>query len=701
MKWIRKALHRPPVACAVISLLIFAAVLGLRATGWLQPAELFFYDQFVKRHADRDSTDTRIVLVGMTEDDLTKYGYPLDDRKLAQVILGVDKLDPCVIGLDLYRDLPEPRSREYYPDLEAALKKVTRLMAIERLGYFGPPPALADDLPRIVSNNLPRDNIDGYYRRGPLAYETKGKEPEPSLSLGVTFKYLESIGLEVGFEGDLIRLNKTIIPRLTPDAGGYVPYRFFAGKRGSGVGIQVDDYEYLANYQAPRLYRHDLRRVAGKDLEQKDSSYDWSFGDVLEGRVPADALKGKIVLMATVMHSIKDSNPTPIDPDLRGVEIHATLVHQLLEAAIDGKAPMTWWPEWAELMWIAFFTGLGGVMSLFWRSPWKLAPALLVALSGLLAIARQAFRGEGWHMLGSDWHIFGHGTWLLVAAPAIGCFVAATFVASFIAYLERSERDTMQHIFARHVSSDVVDTLWEARDQFLEGGRLKPQRLTCTVMFTDLKGFSTISEGMEPAELMNWMNEYMDAVARHVDLHDGVVNSYIGDAIMALFGAPVAHTLEAEIDRDAVNAVKCALAMRGEMAKLNEGWTARGMPNVAMRIGIYTGPLVAGSLGSADRLVFTVLGDTTNTAARLEGAGKELVVSEYTKLCTILIGEATLLRLGDQFVTEYVGPMSLKGKANQIIVHSVLYAKPADSASGPGSASQLSSPSNTSTPVPA
>ena len=269
-----------------------------------------------------------------------------------------------------------------------------------------------------------------------------------------------------------------------------------------------------------------------------------------------------------------------------------------------------------------------------------------------------------------------HGTWILLVAPAIGCFVAATFVASFIAYLERSERDTMQHIFARHVSADVVDTLWEARDQFLEGGRLKPQRLTCTVMFTDLKGFSTISEGMEPAELMNWMNEYMDAVARHVDLHDGVVNSYIGDAIMALFGAPVAHTLEADIDRDAVNAVKCALAMRGEMEKLNEGWTARGMPNVAMRIGIYTGPLVAGSLGSADRLMFTVLGDTTNTAARLEGAGKELAVNEYTKLCTILIGEATLRRLGDRFVTEYVGPMSLKGKANQIIVHSVLYAKP-------------------------
>lgn len=674
MKWIRKALHRPPVACAVISLVVLSAVLALRAKGWLQRPELIAYDFMVKRHSKSTATDDRIVLIGMTEEDLTKYGYPLDDRKLAQVILGLDRLDPCVIGLDLYRDLPEPRSKEFYPELEAAFKKVTRLMAIERLGYFKAPLALTDEPARIVPNNLPRDNpedgLDGYYRRGPLAFETRGEQARPSFSLAVTLQYLEFKHLEYAIEGSeelpLIRLNKTLFPRLDPNAGGY-------------VGLTVEDYQYLADYQAPRRYRVNIPRVKGKDMEQKDAAYDWSFGDVLEGRIPADALKGKIVLMATVMHSIKDSNPTPIDADLRGVHIHATLVHQLLEAAINGKAPMTWWPEWAELLWIATFTGVGGVLSLFLRSPWKLAPALL----GVLAVL-------GWVV----WHAFQSGTWLLVAAPALGCFVTATFVVSFIAYLERSERDTMQHIFARHVSSDVVDTLWEARDQFLEGGRLKPQRLTCTVMFTDLKGFSTISEGMEPGDLMNWMNEYMDAVARHVDLHDGVVNSYIGDAIMALFGAPVAHTKEEDIDRDAVNAVHCALAMRGEMEKLNEGWTTRGMPNVAMRIGIYTGPLVAGSLGSADRLVFTVLGDTTNTAARLEGAGKELDVNEYTKYCTILIGDATLQRLGDRFVTEYVGPMSLKGKANQIIVHSVLYAKAPGSTADPDP--KLTPPAKTS-----
>ena len=109
----------------------------------------------------------------------------------------------------------------------------------------------------------------------------------------------------------------------------------------------------------------------------------------------------------------------------------------------------------------------------------------------------------------------------------------------------------MQTLFSKHVSSDVVEALWAERDQFLDGGRMKPQRVIATVLFTDLKGFSTTSEKMDPATLMDWMNEYMNGVARHVDSHDGMINKFIGDAIMALFGVPIAHTREEEIDRDA------------------------------------------------------------------------------------------------------------------------------------------------------
>ena len=191
MKALRKALRRPSVACAIISLLVLAAVLGVRARGWLQRPELNAYDFGVRWFSQPDSTDGRIVLIGMTEEDLVQYGYPIDDEKLAQVIEGLDRLEPCVIGLDLYRDLPEPRSGALYPKLEAALKKIPRVLAIERIGYFKAPPALADEPDRIVANNLPKDyTVDGYYRRGPLAFEAGFEEPFPSLSLGLTLRYL-------------------------------------------------------------------------------------------------------------------------------------------------------------------------------------------------------------------------------------------------------------------------------------------------------------------------------------------------------------------------------------------------------------------------------------------------------------------------------------------------------------------------------
>ena len=652
MRALRKALHRPSVACGIISLLVLAVVLGVRAGGWLQRPELVAYDLLVQWFSKPDSTDDRIVLIGMTEDDLEKYGYPLDDAKLAQLLTNLDRLEPCVIGLDLYRNLPEPRDGHLLPQLDAALKKLPRVLAIKRVGYFEAPRALADEPNRVVANNLPKDvAVDGSYRRGPLAIVIGTPNPGSSFSFALAARFLEAkdVGMEQvevpGHpEAPLFRVGKTVFPRLTPDAGAY-------------VGLPVGDYEYLADYRAPRRFRvQDPRGQYGRD-----TPYDYSFGEVLDGKVPPDALRGKIVVVATVMQSMKDSNPTPIDDNLRGVQSHVMLVHQILDAALDGVAPLTWWPEWAEIAWIAAFTLSGGALSLWLRSPWKLAPALAVVLGGL-------------HV--AVWFSFHHGTWLLLAAPAIGCFVTATFVTSFTAYLERQERDTMQSLFSRHVSVKVADALWAERDQFLDGGRLKPQRITATVLFTDLKGFSTISEGMDPPSLLSWINEYMTGIARHVDGHNGMVNAYVGDAIMAVFGAPVARTREEDIDQDAIHAVECALAMRRELKQLNAGWAARGMPTCAMRVGIFTGPLVAGSIGSAERLEFTVLGDTTNTAARLESAGKEVETDETTALCTILIGDATWKRLGDRFTTKLVGPMSLKGKANQIIVHSVLSEAP-------------------------
>ncbi len=238
---------------------------------------------------------------------------------------------------------------------------------------------------------------------------------------------------------------------------------------------------------------------------------------------------------------------------------------------------------------------------------------------------------------------------------------------------EKGQRAVLMQLFSKHVSPQVAEALWEQREQFLEGGRPRSQSLIVTSMFTDLQGFSSISEKQDPEVLMKWLNTYMDMVTTTVMEYGGVVDDYFGDGVKINFGVPISRTTEAEIGRDAVNAVTCALAMEAKMVVLNATMASQGYQPLLMRIGIYTGSVVAGSLGSADRMKYTTLGDTVNTAARLESFSKEITVPQLeSRLCRILIGESTRRYLGEQFELQRVGEMELKGKETKITTYCVL-----------------------------
>jgi adenylate cyclase len=155
--------------------------------------------------------------------------------------------------------------------------------------------------------------------------------------------------------------------------------------------------------------------------------------------------------------------------------------------------------------------------------------------------------------------------------------------------------------------------------------------------------------------------------------YGGVVRQYAGDAIVVLFGVPVPRQSDEEIAVDAVRAVDCALAMDEALRELNSRWRAKGWPPTGMRIGIFTGPALAGSIGSADRSEYVVMGDTMNTAARLESFDKTVLAPDPdTAPCRILIGEPTLAQLGDRFKTEPLGNVSLKGKDQTVGLHRVI-----------------------------
>jgi adenylate cyclase len=611
----------------------------------LERPELMAYDHFVwQRARAQPAADSHIVICGMTEEDLVKYGHPLDDAKFADLLEKIGAAGACVIGVDIYRDLPEPRSGESYPQLEKTLRRMENVIVIERVDTsIKPPPALADAPDRVAPNNFPSDS-DDISRRAYLFLENGLAEARESFALALARTYLIQHNVEVklveapGSTAPLLQLGRTVFPRITSNAGAY-------------SGLDVADYEILVDYRAPL--------VADQSAPKHYANV--SFGDVLENRADTKILKDAIVIVGVMTPSVKDYNPTPVDSGLRGAVHHAVIINQLLRSALDGEKPTGWWPEPARVAWIAFWTFLGGALGLVIRSPWKLAPALALLLGAIYLAGREA--------------LF-HSLWIPTTTPALGAFAAATFATSLIVFLESADRRAMGALFSRHVSKDVMEVLWAERDQFLDGGRLKPQRITATVLFTDLKDYSTISEDMDPADLMNWINEYMNRIAPLVTKHGGTVNSYSGDAIMAVFGAPFAHTREEEIDRDASRAVECALAMRKELKSLNAEWAARGLPTVAMRVGIYTGPVVTGSIGSQERLEYSVLGDTTNIAARLESLGREWEDDPTTTPCIILIGDSTCHRLHGRFQTKPVGSKRLKGKAKEVIVHSVLSAVP-------------------------
>ena len=209
----------------------------------------------------------------------------------------------------------------------------------------------------------------------------------------------------------------------------------------------------------------------------------------------------------------------------------------------------------------------------------------------------------------------------------------------------------------------VAEEIWDRRDEFMDNGRPKPQQLQATVLFTDIKGFTSISENLDEVELIDWLNTFMESMAGIVVAHDAMVDKYIGDAIMAVFGVPLPRTKPEQVRRDAHSAVSCALAMAEEIKRLNLKQDEIGLPPFGMSVGIHTGTLVAGSVGSALRLEYTVIGNTVNVAARLESYAGNVSMPDD---CDIVISQDTRDLLDGAFDLEAMGQIPLKGKAQPV-----------------------------------
>lgn len=624
---------RPAIVTAGLAAVIIAALLAARAFGLLVPLELLAYDAAVRSRAGSD-IDRRIVLVTRTDEDLRLFGHPTSDATLARLLETLASHKAAVIGVDIYRDVPVPPGKDRLDDFIGRSRNLVWVMKFaERDGHAVAPPAALANSDRQVGFNDLLDDPGGVIRRGLLVLDD-GRTSAYSFALQLAIAFLEPGGK--GLQPDakapeILRLGNTSIPAFERDDGGY-------------VDADAGGYQFLLDF---------------KGADARFPRY--SVEEVLSGKASAAAFAGKIVIVGTDAKSIHDAFYTPLsaaregDQRMPGAELHAHVASQLLRFAEGGARPLKVFGEGAEIAWIAAMGLLGATIGFAARTLGRYALAVLVAAAGIVA---------------ASYALFLFGAWLPVAAPLIGCLLSLTLGSGYASQHQRAQKAQIMRIFSQHVSKDIAEELWRERETFFERGRLRSQQITATVLFTDIRGFTPISERLGVTKLFSWLNEYMDSMSALVSRHCGIVKQYIGDGIMAMFGAPVAHADRVEIVRDAENAVRCALAMGSELERLNRRWETAGLPPISIRAGINSGSVMSGSLGGADHLEYTLIGDTVNTASRLESyGGNEDIVDS---VCRVLISESTHKLVAGAFMTKYVGEVPLKGKAQKFRVYQVL-----------------------------
>jgi len=357
-----------------------------------------------------------------------------------------------------------------------------------------------------------------------------------------------------------------------------------------------------------------------------------SAADVISGKAPREALAGKLVFLGHT-YLATDKVATPLDRLADGVELHATLAENILgDRLIRGTGDV------ATILATLVLCGLVCAAQLrrVRRRPWVPPLIALAALGLYVALALVMFSG---------------GTIIAIAAPC--ALASAVLVAATIGGLatEGREKAKLRAVFSQYVSGPVVDRILADPARARLGG----ERKELTVLFSDIRGFSLFSEGMAPEKLAAFLGEYLTPMTELVLASGGTLDKYIGDAIMAIWGAPI------DVPDHAARACEVALKMQETLVALNKVWARTDKPAVAIGVGINTGAMAVGNMGSAARFDYTVLGDQVNLGSRLEALTKEYGIS-------ILVGASTAMAAGDGYVFREIDLVRVKGRAGAVPV---------------------------------
>lgn len=470
----------------------------------------------------------------------------------------------------------------------------------------------------------PEIDDDGITRRVPMLAEYNGAYYEP-LSLAIVRRLLGA-------------------PKVLP---GYPADRIWTKKYSGLEWIEV----------GPLKIPVDERVTALVPYRGKQGSFKyWSAVDVLNDRVDPAELKGRIVLVGTTALGLFDLRSTPVAAVYPGVEIHANMIAGILDRNIKQMPPYVVGAEFILLL----IAGLAMALLLPLLSP--LRSSLVTAATILVVLCANLVVFHVWNLV------------LPLASGLVMIALIFTLNMSYGYFVEARSKDQIANLFGQYVPPEIVDEMARDPGEF----SMAPRAENLTVLFSDVRGFTTISESLSPEDLAVYINDYLTTMSLVIrEGHRGTLDKYIGDAIMAFWGAPMHDSAHAR------NALLAAMDMQKAAAALNEKFKAKGWPTFKIGVGVNSGVMRVGNMGSQIRRAYTVMGDPVNLGSRLEGITKEygadIIAGEGTKTAVpdIVFRELDRVRVkGKDEAVAIFEPFGLQGKVDKAKLDEIkLYAQ--------------------------
>ncbi len=521
-----------------------------------------------------------------------------------EAVDSIQRLEPVAIRQVFETSIQEVGGQELEIVQPAAGVKIDELQIRRSVGARVALPAFAQAAKGFGYFNVEPDP-DGPMRKVRLLNKHKDAL-YPALSLLTAARYF---GADIKPINGLIKPDITLegIASLNPDTSDLVP-------------TNMQGHFYINYYNDPTKYFKA-----------------YSVADFIDGTVPPEEYKDKVVLFGMTALGLFDLRPTPFGANTPGVYVHAATIQNML----DGKYVTRWFG--LVLVEAFAYLVLGLIMGLVLpRIPaWAGLLATLLFAVGLYFVDSQL--------------VFPKGVWMLNVLPTLQALVTFTGISLHGYLTEGKEKRQIRKAFQFYLTKSVVDQVLADPSKLKLGGVKK----NCTILFSDVRGFTTISERLSPEGLVSLLNQYLTPMTDIVYKYEGTLDKYIGDAIMAIFGAPV------DMDDHATRACHVCLEMMDSLKILQAGWKAQNLPDIDIGIGLNSGWVSAGNMGSSQRFDYTVMGDNVNLASRLESINKQYGTN-------IIISQSTYEAAKKDIHVREVDMVRVKGKREPVKIYELL-----------------------------